>query len=449
MRGFKSSIALLVVLVGLGAYIYFVTWKLPEEGSTTKQDKVFDGLVTDKIDEIRVQSDKGEVTAVKKGPDGWQITTPLTARASEPEVGGITTALQNIEVTRVIEDNPTDLKQYGLEPPRMVVVFTSPDAKSSGKLSVGEKTATGGGLYARRNDEKRVFLIQDYQEPSLNKSTFDLRDKAIVSLVHDKIDGAEVLTGGKTIQFTKSGTDWKLVKPLAAKADFSTVESLIARVETAQMKSIVAEQPTPADLKKYGLDKPDVTVTVSMGGKHATLMVGGKADDGNYARDPANPAVVTVEGTLIADLKKEPNDYRPKGVFEVRSYNATRVEISRGGQTLVLERVKGPADNPDADKWRRVSPNPGDADKTKVESLLTALTDLTITTFTDSTARTGLDAPMMTVDAKFEDGKKEEKVSFGKNGNDTYVSRSNDPGAGKIDSDKYSDASKKFDELLK
>jgi hypothetical protein len=449
MRGLKSTIALLVVLVGLGAYIYFVTWKLPAEGSsTTKTEKVFDGLTTDKIDEIRVQSESGEVTSVKKGTNGWQIAMPLVARASDTEVGGITTALQNIEVTKVIEDNPTDLKQYGLDPPRMVLVFKSPDAKSSGKLTVGEKTATGGGLYAKRNDENRVFLIPAYQESSLNKSTFDLRDKAIVSLQHDKVDGVEVLMGDKVIQFAKSGSDWKLVKPLAAKADFPTVESLISRVETAQMKSIVTEQPTPADLKKYGLDKPDVTVNVSMGGKRTTLMVGGKAADGNYARDPTNPAVVTVEGTLVGDLKKEANDYRPKSVFEFRSYNATHVEITSAGQTLVVERVK--AATPDsADKWRRVSPNPGDADKDKVESLLTGLADISITSFTDSTAKTGLDAPVLTVDAKFEDGKKEEKVVFGKSGSDVYVSRPNDPGAGKIDSDRYDEAVKKFNELLK
>ena len=33
MRGLKSTIALIVVLVGLGAYIYFVTSKTPEGDS--------------------------------------------------------------------------------------------------------------------------------------------------------------------------------------------------------------------------------------------------------------------------------------------------------------------------------------------------------------------------------------------------------------------------------
>ena len=47
MRGLKSTIALVVVLAGLGAYIYFVTWKMPEGGAATtdaKKEKVFAAL---------------------------------------------------------------------------------------------------------------------------------------------------------------------------------------------------------------------------------------------------------------------------------------------------------------------------------------------------------------------------------------------------------------------
>jgi hypothetical protein len=51
MRGLKSTLALVVVLAGLGAYIYFVTWKQPAGGDTgKKQEKVFASLESDKIE---------------------------------------------------------------------------------------------------------------------------------------------------------------------------------------------------------------------------------------------------------------------------------------------------------------------------------------------------------------------------------------------------------------
>ncbi len=185
-----------------------------------------------------------------------------------------------------------------------------------------------------------------------------------------------------------------------------------------------------------------------MGDKKSTLAVGGKADDELYAQEAGRPAVVTVESTIAADLKKEVVDYRPKMAFDFRSYTANHVEVTRGKDTLVLDLAKGTGENP-VNTWKRTSPNPANADKDKVESFLSALADLTIVSFADSTTKTGLDAPVMIVDAKFQDGAKQEKVTFGQSGSDIYAAHSGDPGAGRVLADKYSDAVKKFDELLK
>lgn len=450
MRGVWSTLVLIAVLLGLGSYIYFVTWKQDANSAASKQEKVFGGLVSDKVDELTVTSESGDVTSVKKSGDGWQIVSPVSVRASDTDVSGITSAIGQLEVGKVIDENPSNLKEYGLETPRLQVEFKSSDGKG-GKLLLGEKTATGANLYAKRNAETRVFLIPQFQETSLNKSTFDLRDKSIMTLQHDKIDGLDVNLDGKTMQFAKNGSEWKFVKPLVARADYSAVEGVIGRVESAQMKSVVTNAATPAELKKFGLDRPAITLNVSMGSARATFLVGGKADDDTvYARDASKPTIVTVEKSLADDLKKGVDDYRRKDVFESRAFSATHVEIARGSQTLVLERVKGQGENA-TDKWHRVSPNPGDADKEKVDKTLADLADINVTSFTVSTAKTGLDSPTMIVDVKFNDAQKdkEEKVTFGKNGSDVYVSRPDEPGAEKIDGEKYTDVLKEIDEISK
>ena len=97
MRGLRSTIGLLVVLVGLGAYIYFVTWKKSDTDTTAKQDKVFAGLQADKI-ESGVSVGDDEVKAVldrmnaSKGTEEYRVgeiflsATPATqaARGSTP-----------------------------------------------------------------------------------------------------------------------------------------------------------------------------------------------------------------------------------------------------------------------------------------------------------------------------------------------------------------------------
>ena len=263
------------------------------------------------------------------------------------------------------------------------------------------------------------------------------------------MDRVELAAAGKNLAIAKEGTEWKLTTPVQARADFGAVEGLMGRLQSAQMKSIAADDAAPADLKKYGLDKPDVTVNVNAGSARATLLVGGKAADGTiYVRDASRPMVMTAESSLIDDLKKGADEYRRKDIFEFRSYNATRVELVRNGQTVVFEKAKGQGENPQ-DTWRRVSPTAASADKDKVESLLSRLSNMRATSFAESTAKTGLDKPELTVSVKFDDGKKEERVSFGKSGEDVYASRPAEPGAAKVDATDLTEALKTLDEIAK
>jgi len=447
MRGLRSTLAFVVILAGLFAYIYFVTWKKTGD-DTTKQERVFASLTADKINEVEITSASGDKTTLKK--DGaWQVVAPTTAKADEAEMSAITNGLSSLEVTRVIDENPTDLKEYGLAKPRIEVAFKAEGDKDYRRLLIGEKSPTGGDLFASRGGEKRVFLVPAFQESTFNRTTFELRDKTVLKFDREKVDRIEVTAAGKTLEIAKDGGEWKLVKPVATKADFGSVEGLVGRLQTVQMKSIAAAEPTPADLKKDGLDKPEYTVRLNLGSAQATLLIGGKADDGSlYARDGSKPAVMTVEAALADDLKKDADTYRRKDIFEFRSFNANRIDITRGNETVAFERVKGEGANA-SDKWRRIGPSAKDADKDAMDSLLSRLSNMRAASFVPTTAKTGLDAPAMVVVVKFDDGKKEERVSFGKHDQDVFAGKPGEAGAAKIDATDFSEANKKVDELAK
>jgi len=451
MRGLKTTIGLVVVLGGLLAYIYYVTWKQPEGGtstSDTKVEKVFAGLQSDKIDEIRVHSESGDSTVLKKDKDGWKITEPLAAAAQESEARGIANALAQLEIARVIDENPANLVEYGLGAPRVEIQFKAEGDKDFRKLLIGQKTPTGANLFAKKNDEKRVFTIAAFQDQTFNRSTFDLRDKTVVKLDRDKVDHVEIDAGNKTLELAKAGGDWRLVKPLQAPADLGAAEGLIGKVQSAQMKSIVTENATAADLKKYGLDKPVATVTLGLGSAKASLLLGGKSENGGvYAKDASKPVVMTVDPTLVDDLKKGADDYRKRDLFAFRAYDTTHIEFARGGVTVAFDKTKG-AKPEDEDKWRRVGAA-ADADKEKMSVLLAKLESLRAMSFVDASAKTGLDMPILTVTAKYDDGKKEERVAFGKVGNDIYANRPGEPGAAKVNSTEYDEIIKKLDELAK
>ena len=180
------------------------------------------------------------------------------------------------------------------------------------------------------------------------------------------------------------------------------------------MKALVTSTPTPADIKKYGFDKPEAIINLHLGSAKATFEVGGKADDTTvYVRDASKPDIYTVDTGTANDFKKPADDYRKKELFDFRAFNASHVEITTNGQTVIFDRVKA-KDDKSPDTWHRVSPNPGDPNRSKVESFLAGLADIRAASFVDSTAKTGLQTPAMTVVAKFDDGKQEERVNLQK-----------------------------------
>jgi hypothetical protein len=449
MKGLKSTIALAVVLAGLGAYIYFVTWKQPATpDSGKKQEKVF-AIEADKVEEITLTSASGEATTVKKESGAWKLTAPAPAPADEAEVSAITSALASAEVVRVVDENPSNLNDYGLSNPRIAVSFKAAGDKDYRHLFIGEKTPTGGDLFARRNDDKKVFLVASFQENSLNKSAFDLRDKTVLKVDREKIDSVDLDAGGQAVTLAKDGAEWKLTRPLQVRADFGTVEGLIGKLQTVRMKSIVTPEASAADLKKYGFDKPQATVNLNAGSAKATLLIGGAADDtAVYARDASKPMVVTLEKSLLDDVKKAPDDYRRKDLFEFRAYNATHVEITRNGQTYVFDRVKAANENT-PDKWKRTSPNAGDVDKDKFDAFLARLANMRAASFTPTAANTGTDKPALVVAVKFDEGRKEERVSFGQSGSDVFALRPAEPGAAKTDAADFNESVKSLDELVK
>ena len=130
-----SMLALVAVLAGLGGYIYFVDAKRPASDIAAKQ-KVFDGLASDKIEEITLTND-GESSTLKKADGTWKMTAPTASDADQNEVSTLTTNLAGAEVNRVIDENAANLADYGLAKPKITIAF-----KGAGRRRASCNSAT-------------------------------------------------------------------------------------------------------------------------------------------------------------------------------------------------------------------------------------------------------------------------------------------------------------------
>jgi len=443
MRGW-STLALGIVLVALVGFYYFLDPKRDPSASTEKKEKPFGSVVANDIEEVRVKSGN-ETARVQKADGHWQIVEPEQVAADESELTSMTGTLASLEVNRIVDEKAADLKGYGLDPPRVEVSFRLKGQKDMKQLALGEKTPTGGDLYARVPGQSRVFLVSSYLDSTFNKTPFALRDKAILKVEREKVDGVQLQSGTTEIQLAKKGSDWTLVKPIAARADYAAVEAAIERLSSAQMTGVTTPAAAPADLAKYGLDKPSSTMTVTTGSSRASLVLGKTENAVVYARDSSRPMVFTVAPTVKDDVIKKLSDFRRKDLFDGRSFTITHAEFKRGAETIVLvkAKVKDDKTKEEKDVWKNGAGK--DVDVMKAEDALNKVSGLRAMSFEDK-ADASLKTPALVVTVKFGDNKTE-TVTFGRSGSDVFASRSDEPGAAKLDAMGLDEAMKALDAL--
>jgi hypothetical protein len=445
MRGFRSTIALVAVALGLFAYVYFFESKRPE-GEAETREKVFSAVDSDAIEEIRVKGATGEATLLRKRDGAWEVEEPALGAADFSEVSRITSNLTMLEMERVVDEEPAGLDEYGLAEPRVDVGFRLAGETGYRHLLIGDRTAAGGDLYARLGDSNRVFLIASYLDSTFDRTPFDLQDKAVLKFQRDDADSLEIAGPKDRLRATKSGDRWKLVTPFEAGADHTAVEGILGRLSSAQMRSVVEREAT--DLRQYGLDKPTATVTVGAGSSMATIAFGKDTGEGTvHARDTARPLVFTVDSMLLDDISKEPFDLRRKDVFQFRPYQATSMEISHEGQRFLFEKK---ADETDTfGKWRQVEPEAAEVDGSAMDTLLARFAYLRADSFAGPRTKTGLDSPVSVVVVKFNEGKSEERVAFGRSGEEIFVAIPGEPDAARIDAARFDEAIKVLGEVKK
>jgi hypothetical protein len=381
MRGARSLIVLLVIAAGLGAYIYFVESKRDVTDPALKREKVFT-LEPGRIEEVTVRAAMGDVTTLKKSGDTWQIVAPVNTAADDAAVTSLVSTLETLEMNKSLGDQTANLKDFGLAPPRYSVSFKTAGDATERTLNVGIKSPAGADVYAQAAGQPTLFLMSGYLDNNLDRSTFDLRDKSVLTFKRDDVDAITLQpSGAPAVTIAKQNVDWHMSTPVSARLDPMAIDTLLSRVGTTQAKSIVtgdASAPTPADLKKFGLDRPQLVVTIGAGSNRASLAIGGKKEDGTlYARDLSKPLVYTIDATLLTDLDKKPEDLRVKDIFDFKPYTALGLDITHAGVTYSFAKAKAEGTDANAaETWKQTKPEAKDANPTSMTDLLNTVSSI-------------------------------------------------------------------------
>jgi len=219
-----------------------------------------------------------------------------------------------------------------------------------------------------------VLLTQAAFQSGMNKTLSELRDRDLMTFKSEDVQKL-VLTkdDGTTIEIDREGDNWKIVKPAPYKADDTAVREAISELVNAKVADFITD--TPADVAKYGLEKPHAMITIYLkNGSQQSLLFGFKqtesGKDGIYVRRGERAPVYTVHEYVMTGINRSLLNFRDKTVFAFDPAAIESVNVKDASEQFTIKRA--PGGKWDISEGGKTSPG----DVAAVERFLDQLRDL-------------------------------------------------------------------------
>jgi Domain of unknown function (DUF4340) len=429
-KGLLIAVALLAVLGGL------IWWSNKKQASAAKTPATTETKILtipeDQIQAIKIQHANGDVVELRRDSGKWRVVQPKELAADPDAASSLVSALTSVTADKTIEDKAADIAPYGLNHPTLDVIVTKKDG-SSNELLIGDDTPNASGSYAKLPNDPRVFTVFSFVKTSLDKNLNDLRDKRLLAFDSDKLTRVELAAKGQPIEFSKNGqNEWQIVKPRPLRADSAQVDTLIGKLKDAKMDATVSADDAKKAAAAFPSGTKIATVTVTDSSGTQTLEVRKDKDKNYYAKSSAVEGIYKITSDVGDALDKSVDDFRNKKIFDFGFSDPTKVEIRNGaisGMTPVVTYTKS------GDKWMAGAKT---MDNSTVQNLIDKMRDLSATKFPDK----GAGDPVFEATVTSNSGKRTEKVSITKQGDQYFAKREGEPSIYELDSKAVEDLQK-------
>lgn len=266
MKRSKKMIALVAVLV----VACVATFALTQYEEKQEEIKNSDAIILE-IPVDTVQSLSWEYTedglAFHKGEDGWLYDDDEAFPVSEDKVTDILSNFEAFGVTFIIE-NVEDYSQYGLDEPECVIHLSTAEQSYDIKLGAFSKM-----------DEQRYVDIGDGNVYLVSNDPMDFLKSALSSMIeHDDTPGFEnvvditfsgsenytiVMTEDSPNTYNTEDIYFAQIGGAELPLDTDDITDYLNTVTTLDLLNYVTYNATEEELASYGLDEPELSVTVN------------------------------------------------------------------------------------------------------------------------------------------------------------------------------------------
>ena len=263
---------------------------------------------------------------LEKEGGSWKLLAPQKEAADSSTAEAVASLVKSLRGTAIAAENADGaaLKQYGLSPAKITAQVTV--AAEGGKdtfrrtLLLGQPAPPKGSValktYAKRDDSATVFEVDQQVVKDLQKSLFDLEDKALAhvnredvrKLVFEQPGSPKIVVERKKEQPKDGGfadETFAVLEPKAGPAKKWKLSNTLYSIIGLRAAAFVAK-PDPK-----ALDSARSVTLLGDGDKVLTkLRIGAEAKDGKrrFVSSDAVPRLAEVEKSTVDDFPKTVDD---------------------------------------------------------------------------------------------------------------------------------------------
>jgi hypothetical protein len=332
---FRTTLILLILLLGLGAYLYFV--ELPKAAEKEKKSTLYD-VEEDQVTSLGLAYADREIALTKEG-DSWRMTKPVDTAGDGPSIENLIKSIVTAEVKKELEGTASNLASYGLEPPFVTVTIGLAGDKQPPKLLVGNNAPVGGSAYALREGDQAVLLTTSSLRYAADKQPKDLRDKKLLDFKDEDIRTFEIQRPGSRVKVERKDAAWE-VSPGSHQGDESAVTTYLSSLRSLRAAEFPDDKPS--DLSPYGLDEPQLDIVLHLkDDRKISVRFGTQLPSKNvYVHTSELPGVYEVGEYAYRNLDKSAPDLRDKTILTFAAEDLQAAEVTRDtGPSYKLSRT--------------------------------------------------------------------------------------------------------------
>ncbi len=369
----SRSLLLLLLVLGLGAYIY---WVDAEKESTPEREaaqrRAF-SIDLERLDGVTIRRPEYTLGLKREGEE-WHLSKPEGVPASQATVRQTLSRLRGLSRGELI--TPSDMRErgqtladFGLAVP--VAVLTLEDSRGTRRYRIGNPNPLGNALYVKEESSQNVMLISSDLMDILPLRADAFRDRRILTPPANAVRVLSFHSPDRMVRLEALGDQWVLSEPFRFPAQQERVGSLLEQLATARIERFLL--PDEVSGEPFGRDEDLVVLRAQFTGSapQLELEIGNRVPgepQSRYARFAGQEGVFVVSEGLRSLALTELLALQKLHILPVSPKQISGFTVSGAGRTDPIELARV------AEGWELRSPMSGRAAADHAERVLDAWT---------------------------------------------------------------------------